>query len=52
MDSLSRLNTKDEAPFITVLTRQKTDLDPSIPQADTINNLFGQINSCISVYSI
>ena len=36
-------------PFITGITRQNTDIDPSIPQADTINALFGQINSCISV---
>lgn len=49
MESLVRLNTREEIPFITGLTRQKTELDSSVPQSETINSLFGQISSCISV---
>lgn len=48
MDPLSRLNTKDE-PFLTSIPRPVSEIDSSIPQADTINTLYSQINTCISV---
>lgn len=40
------MNMKEDKPF---LTRQVTEIDSTIPQADTINTLFGQITNCISV---
>jgi hypothetical protein len=43
------MNTREETPFITALTRQTTELDFTIPNADTINVLFGQLNQCITV---
>jgi hypothetical protein len=50
MDQLSKLNTKDE-PFLTSLPKPLSELDASIPQADTINLLYSQINTCITVTS-
>ena len=50
METQNKKNTKEEAPFITSLNKQKTELDTGTPQAETINNLFGQINSFISVF--
>ena len=44
----NRLTNKDE-PFLTGLPKTLNEIDPSIPQADTINNLYSQLNGCISV---